>query len=177
MLAAAISVTLVQQFPKVHSVLGVAMADTNEVTLFSRYLDLTRRPDAIMWRGNCIWFTCDAAERASVIKAFATDYGINFLDLGSDHRVNVPFPYVNAPFSDAVPVHRLLGMSESSSSLHKAIQALVDKGSIMQSDLLVSCTYRLRPWITRNLVATETVEGTVVVSRAERRVKLPFGPE
>ena len=115
----------------------------------------------------------DEVHARQALDVFAAEYGETF---------SKGFPS-NAERKDGLSFvvegkHAIAGHSwdtvDPRSLLARAFGELWKSGMVTKDAELVQCRYSLRPWITRDLHATESIEGTFILRTAKGEETWPF---
>ncbi len=116
---------------------------------------------------------CDGATGMKVVRAAEEQLGIRCTKIWPVKILPPEFPSFTV-----TPPRSGTGASWSAFApdalIRRAFDQAVREGSASERDGLISCTYVLRPWLTRSLKRTETAAGTFTLDAGGRTRVVPF---
>lgn len=149
--------------------------DRNEAELFSRFMMARRDVPVISTESLSIslsWSKKDF-DISEAMSSFAKEFGVDIRIRDSKGLVVNPFRAFTLGFSpsDNLDIWKRLGKN---SLLGKGIENLQQSNSLVQTDVIESVEYRLRPWIAEQLTPCEQVSGRVFLIRDGKRLNIKF---
>lgn len=150
--------------------------DSGEVDLFMRYLSLRRIDAPIITSSLELRMLMPVSNRKlrELLSDYKGEYGVDLNARATDGKLSLPFVrYVVRPNVPLTPT-RFWKHYNSNSLLQKAYKQLVSKRVVGGSEMLESCTFVLRPWISHDLQQTEAAMGTFVLIKSGKSSSVQF---